>query len=362
MIKFLDAFAKQFGENRKLGEDFFKSTIAVKVGQLQLRMPYVMIAIAAANLLSQKVVDDVAKLIVKADIDRLKVKDAVEKVTQCNNMLKEGWDATARLLADGQMDDSTAAVCVGRYFNRMALHLVGKEKQGFEKIEFASFAAIQTALVGDLAKAGCNDVEQKPQASEPSADSKVALKDIDVVSDPVVDAQERGIEVGKKFYEKTVGSSHGIYTLTSMSVDGCELIEITAGRCEPKRVSVELHSFLKFWTQYKGAVVEQIDAAIINDRLFENSQAVMLDKAKATAFLSIQSFAAELTYSVLYYNNPSMVCAAEAVGKNELILAPVVEMRCMSAEGTQNNARVHVGKVSLFLTEPTKPRKAADGT
>ena len=82
IIKKLDAFAKRFTANVKLGEEFV-SAIADTVISPSLMCVRTRAALVAANLTSPKVVDGVAKLHARCDVSGLKGKmDEVEELEQ----------------------------------------------------------------------------------------------------------------------------------------------------------------------------------------------------------------------------------------------------------------------------------------
>ena len=79
MIKYLDKFAKRYGENKRLGEDFIKG-VTETVFSASRRCPHLRTAFLAANLVSPKVVDGVAKLLAKSDIEKLRSKEHASQV------------------------------------------------------------------------------------------------------------------------------------------------------------------------------------------------------------------------------------------------------------------------------------------
>jgi hypothetical protein len=74
MIKYLDQVAKAYGENIRLGEDYLKAVTECNFGPTR-KCPHTRTALIAANLVSKKVTDGIAKLLVKSDVERLKSKD-----------------------------------------------------------------------------------------------------------------------------------------------------------------------------------------------------------------------------------------------------------------------------------------------
>jgi hypothetical protein len=76
MVKYLDAFAKAYGENRKIGQEFFTAVTQCNFSTSPLNLfPHVRTGVLAANLVSPKVIDGIARLLVKSDVSALCKKD-----------------------------------------------------------------------------------------------------------------------------------------------------------------------------------------------------------------------------------------------------------------------------------------------
>ena len=70
MVKFMDRFGKRFSEMKVLGEEFVSSLVDLKIGLD--KCVGLKVGLILANTISTKVVDGIAKSVVKADVERLK--------------------------------------------------------------------------------------------------------------------------------------------------------------------------------------------------------------------------------------------------------------------------------------------------
>ena len=81
LLHFLDRFSNDFGENKALGEEFVTAVVGIDISVTD-KVPCIRAALVVTNRVAKKVVDDIARLLTKSDIERLKSK-AVRKVAGC---------------------------------------------------------------------------------------------------------------------------------------------------------------------------------------------------------------------------------------------------------------------------------------
>ncbi|CAE7030278.1 unnamed protein product [Symbiodinium sp. CCMP2592] len=134
-LAFLSLFSREFGEQCNVGEDFWG--FAVSTQFLPADKPLVRLAFLTTQFTSptHKISDGFARLLVKADFDKLKKLKA--EVAKMESLLYQAWQATASQLPDLQAARRFAFACI-----RMTLHILGKQKMGREAKEFKDLDAI----------------------------------------------------------------------------------------------------------------------------------------------------------------------------------------------------------------------------
>ena len=90
-------------------------------------------AFLAANLISPKVVDGVAKLLVKSDMNKLAGKGRVAQLELAERSFEEVRSHLAEAAQHGLKAADHDGI-YGRFLVRVALHLTGKGKMGFEAL------------------------------------------------------------------------------------------------------------------------------------------------------------------------------------------------------------------------------------
>ena len=70
VLFFIDRFAKSFGENKVLGQEFVESVAGLQLSKVNT-CNFIRTALIVTALIAEKVVDGVAKLLTKSDVDRL---------------------------------------------------------------------------------------------------------------------------------------------------------------------------------------------------------------------------------------------------------------------------------------------------
>ncbi len=83
VLFFLDRFAKALGENKMLGEEFVKAVAGMHVSKTD-KIQFFKTALVATNLISNKIVDGISKLIVRSDVDRCKSNSKVDDTVSIN--------------------------------------------------------------------------------------------------------------------------------------------------------------------------------------------------------------------------------------------------------------------------------------
>ena len=92
-------------------------------------------ALVATNLISEKIVEGKARLIVKSDVQAIATKSRLLEVNAVEAMLAEGWQETSRLIEHGA-NESAAYRLVGRLSSRVLLFMTKKQKDGPEQLHY----------------------------------------------------------------------------------------------------------------------------------------------------------------------------------------------------------------------------------
>ena len=364
MVKYLDDFAKKYSGYKRLGEEFMKAVAETSFGPSRL-MPHLRTAFIATNLISPKVVDGVAKLLVKSDVERLKAKDKTDIVNSVESDFAAAWAIAEGLWnSDGATRDRLYPV-IGRFHCRAVLLLTGKGKLGFESKEYKSMAEVRDLFIGEVTQAVPNvDIDHewfKKQARDiakssvaPAAPASSRLTTIQDLQDAEWQAREAGVVVGRMYFEKGVGPSSGIYKLVSITAEGCTLEEYTVTKTSTITARVAMDQFLKKWGEYKGQV--QVRLTGYEQHLVSTSSSISLHRNKASTFDGLfESFTAhDVSDSLFFCIFPTEVRTREKVTKGELTLVPLTSYDKITV--LRGPVEVKIGTDTLHLTEPVKPR------
>ena len=361
MVKYLDEFSKRYGENKRLGEDFIKG-VTETVFSASRRVPHLRTAFLAANLVSPKVVDGVAKLLVKSDIEKLKSKDLASKVDASESEMATAWSIVEKLWESDISRESLYPV-VGRFHCRVVLWVTSKGKLGFEKKEYKTLEEIRSVFVQELTAAlpAGRIVDHTWFKGPVVAASSVSSGHsgpvtISELQDVNWQAKEAGWEVGKMYFEKSVGPSAGMYRLKSILQDGIRLEEYSATKQSSLTVTVPVDKFGKLWAEFKGVVQAKLEG--IGDHMVHESARLLTDSLKATAFKVLYTNA--LTYDpadlLSYYINPAEVRAATKINKGSLTLVPCTTPDKITPLKASAVVHVIVGPNTFYLNEPPKLR------
>ena len=92
-----------------IGEEIFKAISFWEVGEVSKQIPLRRAGFLATQLTSPQVVDGVAKLLAKSDLDRLKSKANRKKFLQAEQILSSVWDVAKMQKGQPEEDVMTVA-------------------------------------------------------------------------------------------------------------------------------------------------------------------------------------------------------------------------------------------------------------
>ncbi|CAE7940284.1 unnamed protein product [Symbiodinium sp. KB8] len=151
LIQFLAGVERSFSSSVLLGEEYFRSVASTDFGSKESTFPLVRCMLLACNLSSPKlhVQDGFARLLVKADVDRLKTAAGRDQAALAEKMAM----LVLQEIGDHLLDN---VKLVGRFFLRAGLWLTKKEGKGHEKHVFGSLETIHKAFMLEKEKSQAN--------------------------------------------------------------------------------------------------------------------------------------------------------------------------------------------------------------
>lgn len=125
LIQFVSNFAKSFGQSVLVGEDMFTQITYWDFRQEGQLFPVLRIALLATSLTGTKVSDGISKVLVKADLDKLKQSTMKPKVLQGEQqVLANSWIwLSSKALAPERQCQLFGRLCI-----RVVFHLLKKKK------------------------------------------------------------------------------------------------------------------------------------------------------------------------------------------------------------------------------------------
>lgn len=383
MIKYLDEFSKAFGENRRLGEEFLRAVTDAAFPSLTTRYPHVRTALLATNLVSPKVVDGVARLLAKADVERLRAKSSIPLLDKVEGMMAHAWEVAAKVMVSQAVSTCKTYPVLGRLHTRTILHITNKAKLGFEKLEFKSIEQIQQRFVEELMAAMPQGTTipspwAKPAAKsggggstaasgqQPSSSSHAApmvatpMVNTSQLSDPAWIAKEAGFVIGKPYYNKAPGSGKELYILDAIDSTGAVLRSHDDGLSTPRDIKVDLSILLKKWAMFAGELPTIIPADKVDERTMAASSHFDIERQKCIAFQALTDFetaSSEKLKQLAFMLNPAELRARVHIPKGKLELAPATDFRCICSKAIPGAPVVQIGTSYCFsLTEPPRAR------
>ena len=147
LVEFLTSFSRHYGAHVTLGQEFLSAVIDTQLHPTLL-LPFTRVGLLATNMSAppEKVVDQVARLLTKSDIEKLKALKMRQQLQDLELFLSRMWNL-AKASSHGK---DHFHKCFGKCAIRAVLKALGKLKQGFEKKEY-DWNEIEAKLVEELA-------------------------------------------------------------------------------------------------------------------------------------------------------------------------------------------------------------------
>ena len=370
-ITFMDAVAKEFGCNVTLGSSFWKALATLDFPSPTSKFPLIRIALALANMTSDKIKDGVARLLLDTDLAKFKAKAKLPMVEESEDALMDAMAITESL---GGMEKMLQPL--GRFFVRVGLKASNKEKLGREGQEYSLNEMKQLFLDG------VKEIEGKaisfPKWSVTAAD-KVAVPPIadaadkvataprcsDLASfsdhqDPIWIANKAGLRVGCMIYPKgRAASPDNVYTIFTIGAT-ISLHQVSSYNHEPKKLEISLQELLTKWSSTKAEMPkEMLSGQNRPMSLFVDSQKCALYKA------IVDLDAKQKDHALSFWRHPDQVRTTKKIKQGQLTLVPVAPLLNLSIKNTPTGSGVSLGthsisqddeeEIEFFVLPPPKP-------
>jgi len=369
--KELHEFANNFGESRKLGEEFVSAVTDVTfLGGKPCRN--IRKAFFAANLVSTKLVDGISRLLVKSDVNKVpkmgKECDAMEKI------VADLEEHLAHLLKLRKLSPEKARDIKFRFMIRLTTHMCGKGKLSFDARDFESFNEIQLACLNELQDT-LGDKSKEPEKLKEKWDVKEADSKAETAAEVAVDAlriddpkrvafEHGGFKIGCVVVEKK-GDQKLPFEIKDIKADG--IVNLHQHKLAEEQaslnVAVEVGILVQEWRVVKGGVKQfSIPKNITKSWGFSGCFPHAYAQAKAFAALSEAENKSEKSYrdKLLFCVAPRELRTIAEVSKHELRFNPFTEFSKISPWANNDGPRTKItlaGCDSVRVAPITLPPK-----
>ena len=197
LIHFLGKFGKLFGGALLLEGDFFHALAHTDFKVSGQVFPMVRMGLWATMLTNpQKSQDGFAKVFTKADIEKLRSHQSIEKTKQAETMLAKAWETYQELVTKNSQMELHYTKCFGKFTVRLLLFLTQKQKVSKEAKSWDSMA--------DVLKAFTEEVQNPPASSstgpgEPATADLLEVKDVLKASPKeIAQLQNQRLKIGSR--------------------------------------------------------------------------------------------------------------------------------------------------------------------
>lgn len=301
------------GPSLRIGEELMNHLAYYDFRMGNEKLPMCRFALMVAMLTTKKHADGLARLIVKADLDKMKG-PLKEKCRDVEKLLLEGWQQCQRSTSP----EPVKTTAFGHLAVRLVLHLLGKEKWGRED-GYASFSACVEQF-GD-------DLKGKTHSSSPSAPEEGSSG---VVTDLLTAKPKEkallahpNIAVGGKYLHKDHGDQ--IFELMKIEDDGAFFVHVPIFGM-PVEVKAGLDA-LNEWKKTKKEPHLLLESDIVKKRLPHNAPVFAEEALKAEAqhllFQAYQHSSKPSEDQLGFAYNPHGLVCLKKVKKKGLQLYPI---------------------------------------
>ena len=367
IISYLDAFGKDFGSNKKIGEVFFTAVVQAQFPTNTTTFPLVRSALVATNLVSPKgkISNGIAELLRKSDVAKLTSKKELVNVIATENLLREVWAVLEEVRKDGKLIETMCNVLFGKISARTMLFILGKQKDGHEYSQtgaiYETFTQIKEVFLQELQHASnggvtapttepANSPADKPSASERPVDLASA-------SDPKFIALQAGWKPNTLFVKR---DGDEVYELQELTNFGAHFKEQVIGPFEADEMDVKFDDLGKIFRLFRGKLQEKL-AHDAGQYRIDRSEHYQREIERSKVFLAFckaaMSHAAAETERLQFYINPAEVrVKVERIAKGALQLLPATELQKISAVEGPSSLKVKSGSHVFYVNGPPQAK------
>jgi hypothetical protein len=351
LIHFLAGFAKSYGVSLKLGQEFMVAITDLVLPSQQSNFIHLRTAIVGTQLTTDRVVDGIAQLIKKADINSFRAKQTQQTAELVESMLDTVWAELQELQKTGVATEKQAYKLYGLLGIRFVLYLTKKAKWGKDKTEYPSLEAILQVykeskdriinkVPGVLGSTAAIPVS--------SSSTDVAAANIGDSSNPLLIAlQQRSspLTVGNVYYNSK-DYQDKLFKLIKLDISGAEFLEhIALKPTGHPSITCKLEE-LKKWVQHKGKLQELVDLSSSFPTVNHHIQQELNRCCAFTELCQLAGAHDPVDGGLIFTMNPTEVASGKAYKKGELKLICVTDL---------------VSKITFSVGPTTKACKIAGG-
>ena len=331
LIHFLSGFAKQYGGSLKLGQEFMQAITELAIPSQMSLFVHLRTAVLAAQLTTTKVVDGIAKLITKADVNSFRSKPMQAAVEQVEGFLDIAWKELQQLEAENTTSEIQTSKLYGLLGIRFVLFLTKKAKWGIDTTEWASLEAIFEAYKAqkNTVVNSCSSTvstSATPASTSTASGSADAPATIANASNPLWVAMQRlavPLIVGASYINKQEYPNQ-LFQLTDLDIGGATFKEHNVLKPSSLQLSVACKlDDLKKWMEYKGNLQK-----LIAEVSATASPSHMIELDKCQIFSDLAKLAVDHHREpgdLLFTINPQALAAGRDFKKGELKLVALTD-------------------------------------
>ena len=372
LISFVNNVATEFGCNVSLGQTFWNAATYTNFASKASKYPMLRIALVLCNLTSDQIEDGIARLLSKVDFAKVAAKNNTGTVSEAEEVLQEAME-----IAGSVSTTDSLLKPLGMMFVRVALLVLGKEKQGRERKVY-TMQELQKLFLNDVSNVlgkVVNFEKWVPKGSVKPAAQKQVTSALQLTpksaslsdhADPEWIASQSGYSIGKHVVEKDVEMAPDrLYTIFKIDDTGVELRQFCSYTGSPGIAKVNLEALLTGWSLTKTDPPLQMNGAETRPSSFQ------LDLKKHVVWKSIVDLDAGVgKHELDFWRRPDEVRVGnQCIKKGELVLVPVSPPGNISTKNTPSGNGLSLGKhkvagedVELFVLPVSKPALSDDIT
>ena len=241
-------------------------------------MPFVRMAILAAQITSPKVTDGIGKMLTRTDVVKLQANKKNRELEEVELILKQGWDFLMSETAKPEL----AKLAYGKFITRCVVHLMDKVKQSREPDGFKDIPTINQLLVAEMKAL---QHEPKPSGSAGSKEpSDTTVQTLGDASDTVkiLLFKFKHLKLNELYIHQDTFPK--IFQLKSVTQDSLVFEHTSLFKATIEQLTFD-HAKAKEWKPFKGKRPELYPSDWISISFTQTC--VQLEVMKAAVFVDV---------------------------------------------------------------------------